>query len=1331
MIMLDYKAIRSVQRMIRPMFLCLYIIVVFGNVVKGENVTLGITVPFFSPGQISAIPSGEYYTAAAFLAQTKVNDEHPLFSGKKLQIDLVETPNCAVTRTLEGFTSQWKSGVDGFVGTGCSCETSAELSGVFNLPLVSQICKDATLSDKSKYPTFVRTIPANNKLTGPVLKLLQHYNWTRTGLVMEDSKEWTERGEEIKKVLNASGVTVKITRNIPSAEEYQTNSSGEYFEKLIRDVQEISRVIILAMDYRLAREALFYAGQLDINKASEYSFIIFALDAKTVWENTASPSKWLESKYSGRTENITDTMKYAFESSLLVAMNPARTPTYQAFVNNLKKMTNDAPVSSNVYEGAGSSNEPPILGAYLYDAVFQLAVALNKTISSSGHQKNGTFVTSLMRGRRYQSILGYERYIDQKGDANFDLILMEFDFHNGNFTDVGKFENDNAGNDVLKMTGSPRWPGNKGPPEDIPKCGFYGEMCRKSKNITIGLLLPYLSAYGYGDSYSAGKYSAPAITVALDRINKDPDLLPNHHINFVWQDTKCNEEMSISQMTEFVEQRVDAFIGFACTCNTQARIAASLNKMLISPYCTSSDVSDKQLYPTFVRTIPDDGSLGPSVVAILDYFNWNEVGLMSEEKQTWNTRAQFIENYLKQSGKKVNIHELTPTELSYDPVKDESTIKNLLEKMKTRSRIIILAMKYSLAREVLYFAAQTGMVSGDYVFIAFELSMDELRNKIKDQTKWFNSLHVETQINFTVNFKDMFKSVLVLSVNFPGSKEYEEFDKQVKIKAPEAPFYSNMYKGFTCIPNLGLVDRSKTPVPIFSSYIYDATRIYALGVNRTINNGSDYGNGREVAEKLLNRKYRSVIGTDIKMTKHGNVEYNLTLLDYRENGTEMMMERVGIFHITEYGNATQLFVLDPNKTIKWLGGRTVPLDVPVCGFDGEFCIDDRFKFSIIEIVCIVLASLVILLLIIGFIIYRKQKIERELASELWRVDYNDVIIRSKRHAGSLRSQVSLLSTDSFDNINQKQLFTMVGTHKAHTVAIKRINKSNIDLTREIRMELNLMRNTRHENLTPFLGACVDPPNICILELYCPKGSLQDILENEDVKLDSMFISSLLNDIVKGMIFLHSSEIRSHGRLKSSNCVVDGRWVLKICDYGLVKFKSNKEDREDLGEYAQYYRKLWTAPELLRMKNPPPQGTQKGDVYSFGIILQELLTRSGPFDLSYYHIEPKEIIEEVTKGQVPYYRPKLSNVLDGVDLPGVREMAEKCWNENPDARPEFEEIRKHVRKHSTGKTTNIMDNMVNMLEKYANNLESLVEERTAQLAEEKRKTDNLLHRMLPP
>lgn len=95
-----------------------------------------------------------------------------------------------------------------------------------------------------------------------------------------------------------------------------------------------------------------------------------------------------------------------------------------------------------------------------------------------------------------------------------------------------------------------------------------------------------------------------------------------------------------------------------------------------------------------------------------------------------------------------------------------------------------------------------------------------------------------------------------------------------------------------------------------------------------------------------------------------------------------------------------------------------------------------------------------------------------------------------------------------------------------------------------------MRDLRHENLNGFIGACTDPPNICIVTEYCNRGSLkvsstvdrvvfiniivrivlcsdgisceffffffdfQDILENEDVKLDNMFVASLVADIIR-------------------------------------------------------------------------------------------------------------------------------------------------------------------------------------------------------------------------
>ena len=135
-----------------------------------------------------------------------------------------------------------------------------------------------------------------------------------------------------------------------------------------------------------------------------------------------------------------------------------------------------------------------------------------------------------------------------------------------------------------------------------------------------------------------------------------------------------------------------------------------------------------------------------------------------------------------------------------------------------------------------------------------------------------------------------------------------------------------------------------------------------------------------------------------------------------------------------------------------------------------------------------------------------------------------------------------------------------------------------------------------------------------------------------------------------MIFLHDSEIVSHGNLKSSNCLVDSRWVLQITDFGLHELKGKCQKRNlnsvELENYQQNLqmvqfvashearmklqcakRLLWRAPELLRCPNPPARGTQKGDVFSFGIILYEIIGRNGPWGDLLYTMSPKGTVQQ--------------------------------------------------------------------------------------------------------
>lgn len=129
----------------------------------------------------------------------------------------------------------------------------------------------------------------------------------------------------------------------------------------------------------------------------------------------------------------------------------------------------------------------------------------------------------------------------------------------------------------------------------------------------------------------------------------------------------------------------------------------------------------------------------------------------------------------------------------------------------------------------------------------------------------------------------------------------------------------------------------------------------------------------------------------------------------------------------------------------------------------------------------------------------------------WRVKYEDIDVGQKIGSGGFGAVYR-------------------GRWRGTDVAIKKLFKS--DLNEEFAQEVSLMCKLRHPCVILFMGACIEEPNLCIVMEYMPKGSLFEVLQNDDVTLAWDSKMRLAVDIAKGMTYLHECNppIR-HGDLK--------------------------------------------------------------------------------------------------------------------------------------------------------------------------------------------------------
>jgi len=229
-----------------------------------------------------------------------------------------------------------------------------------------------------------------------------------------------------------------------------------------------------------------------------------------------------------------------------------------------------------------------------------------------------------------------------------------------------------------------------------------------------------------------------------------------------------------------------------------------------------------------------------------------------------------------------------------------------------------------------------------------------------------------------------------------------------------------------------------------------------------------------------------------------------------------------------------------------------------------------------------------------------------------------------------------------------------GTYNGYDVCIKLLRITHFDGPSEIEFlqQALILRGVDHEHILKFYGTCSGHPKCFgIVTEYMPGGNLYDFLHNQNDILGLILILKIAIQISRGMEYLHQNRI-IHRDLKTANILIGYNQVVKIADFGVARVGSREgQMTAETGTYR------WMAPEIINHK----PYDHKADVFSFAIVLWELITLKVPYDT----MTPLQAALGVRQG----FRLEIPSDTH----PGLSELIEQCWDEDPDVRPVFPEI----------------------------------------------------------
>ncbi|XP_041859285.1 raf-1 proto-oncogene, serine/threonine kinase a isoform X2 [Melanotaenia boesemani] len=234
-------------------------------------------------------------------------------------------------------------------------------------------------------------------------------------------------------------------------------------------------------------------------------------------------------------------------------------------------------------------------------------------------------------------------------------------------------------------------------------------------------------------------------------------------------------------------------------------------------------------------------------------------------------------------------------------------------------------------------------------------------------------------------------------------------------------------------------------------------------------------------------------------------------------------------------------------------------------------------------------------------------------------------------------------------------------HGDVAVKILKVTDPTPEQFQAFRNEVAVLRKTRHVNILLFMGY-MTKDNLAIVTQWCEGSSLYKHIHVLETNFKMIQLIDIARQTAQGMDYLHAKNI-IHRDMKSNNIFLHEGLTVKIGDFGLATVKARWSGSHQVEQPSGSI--LWMAPEVIRMQDNNPYSFQS-DVYSYGIVLFELMTG----ELPYSQIANRDqIIYMVGRG---YLSPDLSKLYKNCPK-AMKRLVADCIKKSKDERPLFPQI----------------------------------------------------------